>query len=155
MTPDDARRRLIDALACPVCEQPMPALNRHGKPRKVCSQTCAARNAAAQGRLIDLDEVLHLTDCGESPYAITTRLGHPDSIARALARHGRSDLARPFWNIRSAQRWAERQNVPAKPIQFRAGRDGTAESTNRESRPHRGAQRLTQATNEARHKEAS
>jgi hypothetical protein len=105
---DDAHAELMRALTCPICDQPMPAFNTHGKPRKVCSQTCAARNAAAQRLLINLDEVLHLTNCGESPYAITTRLGRPDSIARALARHGRSDLARPFWNVRSAQRRAER-----------------------------------------------
>lgn len=54
------------------------------------------------------EEVEFLTSLGVSRYDIAARFGiKPGSLARALARQGRHDLAAPFWaiNQRDPARW--------------------------------------------------
>ena len=89
-------------MTCPVCGQPMSEVTTRGLRRKVCSRTCGAALgglAKWEGRRPHdrAEDVADLLDAGESPAQIALRLGiGPRSIAKALQRAGRYDLARLF-----------------------------------------------------------
>lgn len=90
-----------EALTCPVCDEPMSSLMR-GVPRTTCSRRCSAilagRHAQAGRTSRDrAEDAADLLSAGESPAVIAQRLGiKPRSVARALQRAGRNDLAGAF-----------------------------------------------------------
>lgn len=91
--------------------------------RGLCT-TCSKR-CSNDGTLLDYprltrskedtaEDVLYLTGCGETPKAVTIRLGmSPGAIAKALIRTDHAEQARPFWALdrasrRKTRKWADR-----------------------------------------------
>ena len=66
------------------------------------------RTANAVARKRDLIEDVEWILTADDPAIALRRLGYdkPGSLAKRLLRAGRPDLARPFWALDNAQRWA-------------------------------------------------
>lgn len=91
----------LPVLTCPVCEQPMPARNAHGDPRRYCGHDCATR-AVTEARAALVEDIEWLLDAGESPTAILTRIDTTaGALSRRLHRTGRHDLAAHFTRLRN------------------------------------------------------
>ena len=90
--------------ACLICEQPIPATDERGRPRRFCSRECCYAYQP-QRRVILAEDVEFLLDTGESAQSIANRVGRSaGGIARALYRARRSDLAAPFEKLSTQAR---------------------------------------------------
>ena len=97
---------MTDTIECPVCGNDMPAHRpKVNKPRKYCSTACATQASLRRDAIAEDVEWLLSAGVGHTEIAARLKL-KPGSVARALYRAGRPDLARPFnsLHVRSRDR---------------------------------------------------
>ena len=98
-------------LTCPACGNTMTPLTTKGTPRKFCSQACPGKIHGGQRKIRDLyaDEAEHLLSFGTPIPAVCKALhATPGTLARALYREHRPDLANQFERYAYHQRRTER-----------------------------------------------